>query len=486
MPTHDIDITIAASTGGNEATDAGKLLEFNTQGQIQGSASNSALAAVKGTASGTAYGVHGESVGGTGVVAQSTTGNGIDASSQNNIAGSFVAFGAVQPVLHVSSPDATNAAPLAHFHRDDNQGMEVVNDGGLGWTSPTGAQTTAANLPAFGTATKGVVPASGGGTSNFLRADGTFAVPAGTGIQDGNTLTVGLTFPNMGLKIINNAADDEGLIIRPAENLTADRTLSIVVGDADRQLTIAGTASVSGTNTGDQTSVSGNAGTVSDIGNLTGVVTSVNRATAIADGALSIAKTSGLQAALDLKAPLASPTFTGTPAAPTAATGTDTTQIATTQFVQQEIDALVVIGVLASTQTTTSATLVDVTGFTAAVTAGATYQIEGFVICQTATPATNGIWLSLNGPTIGAGSIVHNWSIPTSATASNQRNNTGYNTGSATADSPAIDTDFGAFMNGVFKVGATGGTLQVRFASENAGTTVRVMAGSSIKLTRVA
>ena len=40
-----------------------------------------------------------------------------------------------------------------------------------------------------------------------------------------------------------------------------------------------------------------------------------------------------------LKAPLASPTFTGTPAAPTAATTTDTTQVATTAFVQQELTA---------------------------------------------------------------------------------------------------------------------------------------------------
>ena len=45
------------------------------------------------------------------------------------------------------------------------------------------------------------------------------------------------------------------------------------------------------------------------------------------------------QAALDLKAPLASPTFTGTPLAPTAAPGTDTTQIATTQFVRAAVDA---------------------------------------------------------------------------------------------------------------------------------------------------
>ncbi len=38
--------------------------------------------------------------------------------------------------------------------------------------------------------------------------------------------------------------------------------------------------------------------------------------------------------ALALKAPLASPTFTGTPAAPTASAATNTTQIATTAFVR--------------------------------------------------------------------------------------------------------------------------------------------------------
>ena len=46
------------------------------------------------------------------------------------------------------------------------------------------------------------------------------------------------------------------------------------------------------------------------------------------------------QTALDLKSPLASPTFTGTPAAPLAVTGTNTTQIATTSFVQQELSVL--------------------------------------------------------------------------------------------------------------------------------------------------
>jgi hypothetical protein len=50
------------------------------------------------------------------------------------------------------------------------------------------------------------------------------------------------------------------------------------------------------------------------------------------DGA---ADQNSVKVALDLKAPLASPTFTGTPTAPTASVSTDTTQISTTEFVQE-------------------------------------------------------------------------------------------------------------------------------------------------------
>jgi hypothetical protein len=49
---------------------------------------------------------------------------------------------------------------------------------------------------------------------------------------------------------------------------------------------------------------------------------------------LAQTKITSLVADLVLKAPLASPTLTGTPAAPTAAVGTNTTQIATTAYVQ--------------------------------------------------------------------------------------------------------------------------------------------------------
>jgi hypothetical protein len=54
-----------------------------------------------------------------------------------------------------------------------------------------------------------------------------------------------------------------------------------------------------------------------------------------------ISQVTGLQTALDAKAPLASPALSGTPTAPTAAAGTNTTQLATTAFVAAAIGALI-------------------------------------------------------------------------------------------------------------------------------------------------
>lgn len=69
---------------------------------------------------------------------------------------------------------------------------------------------------------------------------------------------------SFGLRSTGTGAFD--LTIDNSENLTAGRTLTIAMGDATRTLTLGGNATLnggthSGTNTGDQTSVSGNAGT---------------------------------------------------------------------------------------------------------------------------------------------------------------------------------------------------------------------------------
>ncbi|MBN8292799.1 hypothetical protein JI664_12565, partial [Rhodobacter sp. NTK016B] len=69
-------------------------------------------------------------------------------------------------------------------------------------------------------------------------------------------------------------------------------------------------------------------------------VKTFSSAPVVPDNSFAIAKTNGLQAALDAKAPLSSPAFTDTPTAPTAAPGTNTTQLATAAFVQAAIAAL--------------------------------------------------------------------------------------------------------------------------------------------------
>jgi hypothetical protein len=74
--------------------------------------------------------------------------------------------------------------------------------------------------------------------------------------------------------------------------------------------------------------------------NLTALTTVVETLSDEVD-ALAVADIDGLQAALDLKAPLASPALTGTPTAPTAAPGTNTTQVSTTAFVQAALFALI-------------------------------------------------------------------------------------------------------------------------------------------------
>lgn len=66
-----------------------------------------------------------------------------------------------------------------------------------------------------------------------------------------------------------------------------------------------------------------------------------------------------IASAIASKADTSSPTFTGTPAAPTASSGTNTTQLATTAFVQGEIDALSL-----GNMSTQAKSAVDITGGT--------------------------------------------------------------------------------------------------------------------------
>ncbi len=81
----------------------------------------------------------------------------------------------------------------------------------------------------------------------------------------------------------------------------------------------------------------GNASTATNASSADTAVTLTNLTATITELNYSDGVTSSIQTQLDSKSPLASPIFTGIPAAPTAAVGTSTTQIATTAFVNAEI-----------------------------------------------------------------------------------------------------------------------------------------------------
>ena len=105
---------------------------------------------------------------------------------------------------------------------------------------------------------------------------------------------------------------------------------------------------------------------------------------------------------LNLKANLASPELTGVPTAPTAADGTNTTQIATTEFVQSAFkanDAMVFKGTIGSSGTTvTTLPATHYKGWTYKVATDGTYagqkcEIGDMIICETdGTSANNSHW----------------------------------------------------------------------------------------------
>ncbi|SEP03115.1 Phage tail repeat like [Salinihabitans flavidus] len=109
------------------------------------------------------------------------------------------------------------------------------------------------------------------------------------------------------------------------------------------------------------------------IGDVSGLQTALDGKAAAAHG-YTIADITGLQTALNGKAPLASPALTGTPSAPTAAAGTNTTQIATTAFVKAEL-----------------------AGFGAGDMLAATYDTDGDGKVDAAEAADNVPWAGVTG-----------------------------------------------------------------------------------------
>jgi Tfp pilus assembly major pilin PilA len=105
-----------------------------------------------------------------------------------------------------------------------------------------------------------------------------------------------------------------------------------------------------------------------------------------------------LAGAISSKADIASPTFTGTPAAPTATAGSNTTQIANTAYVKSEIEAATgSLGTLSSQDSDavaiTGGTVAGITGTINSVTPGSNSVGARTVSTSSPTGGNNGdIW----------------------------------------------------------------------------------------------
>lgn len=118
-----------------------------------------------------------------------------------------------------------------------------------------------------------------------------------------------------------------------------------------------------------------------------------------------------IASAIASKADINSPALTGTPTAPTAASGTNTTQVATTAFVKTAVDALGTIGTMAAQNANSVAiTGGSVTGITdlavadggtgvSSIAANAVVLGNGTSAIQTVAPGSSGNVLTSNGTT---------------------------------------------------------------------------------------
>ena len=106
-----------------------------------------------------------------------------------SLTGDVVGSGSSDLVTTISAGAVTlgKMAPLAPISIMGNSGLAAATPQAL-----TGPQVTAL-LPVFGPALQGLAPASGGGTLNYLRADGSWVVPPAAGAAGGD---LSGTYPN--------------------------------------------------------------------------------------------------------------------------------------------------------------------------------------------------------------------------------------------------------------------------------------------------
>jgi hypothetical protein len=166
---------------------------------------------------------------------------------------------------------------------DGDKGDVIVSSAGSTWTLDP---ASVASLNVFTDTLKGITPASGGGTSNFLRADGTWATPPGGGggggpVSDADYGDITVSSTGTVWTIDNNAVT----LAKMADMATGSLIYRKTAGTGDPEVqtlaTLKTDLGLTGTNSGDQT--------ITLTGNVTGSGTG-SFATTIAAGAVGLSQ----------------------------------------------------------------------------------------------------------------------------------------------------------------------------------------------------
>lgn len=280
-----------------------------------------------------------------------------------------------------------------------------------GWTRATDADTWDELVAAFVFVEQGTTNADTGwvcnvdaggtlGTTNvnFVQFSGGGSYTAGTGLN-----LTGNQFSLTGQALALHNLSNNGIIARTGAGTVAGRTITgpasgITVTNGDG---VAGNPTIALANDLAALEALSTTGTVRRTGTDT-----------FTAGQIPQSDVTNLTTDLAAKANLDSPTFTGTPNAPTAANGTNSTQIATTAFVQNAVSSASSTVAVTCSENLTAGQFVNIWNNAGnlrvrrANGASAGQEVDGFVLSsftsgQTATVYVAGINNAVSGLTVG-------------------------------------------------------------------------------------